>query len=139
MKPLTLTEIRQAVGGRALTPAPADAQAVSVVCTDSRQLSAGSLFVAIRGEKHDGHVFLPQAVNAGCAAALVEHAPNEPIGNLHLIGVADTRVALGRLCATARKALRGKVIAVAGSNGKTGTKHLIHAALSPKLRGTISP
>ena len=139
LKPLTLTEVRQAVGGRALNSPAADAGAVSIVCTDSRQLKPHSLFVALRGEKHDGHAFLAQAAKAGCVAALVEHAPDEPISNLHLISVADTRTALARLCATARKSLRGKVIAVAGSNGKTGTKHLIHAALSPKLRGTVSP
>lgn len=139
MKPLTLNEIRQAVGGRALnTPAP-DARAVSIVSTDSRHLAPGSLFIAIRGEKHDGHEFLQQAANAGCAAAIIDHPPAQPIDKLYLISVADTRVALGRLCAAARKALRGKVIAVAGSNGKTGTKQLIHAALLPKLRGTVSP
>jgi UDP-N-acetylmuramoyl-tripeptide--D-alanyl-D-alanine ligase len=139
MKPMTLSEIRQAVGGRALNPAPAAARPVSVVSTDSRQIAAGSLFVALRGDKFDGHQFLGQVAAAGAAAAIVEKAPADAPPNLHLIGVADARQALGRLASTARKALRGKVIAVAGSNGKTGTKYLIHAALSPKLRGTFSP
>jgi UDP-N-acetylmuramoyl-tripeptide--D-alanyl-D-alanine ligase len=139
MKPLTLTEIRQAVGGRALNPAPAEAKPISTVSTDSRHIAAGSLFFALRGEKFDGHQYLPQVAAAGAVAAIVDRAPAEPIPGLHLIGVADSRQALGRLSSVARKALRGKVIAVAGSNGKTGTKHLIHAALSPKFRGTVSP
>jgi UDP-N-acetylmuramoyl-tripeptide--D-alanyl-D-alanine ligase len=139
MKALTLMEIRQAVGGRALNALAAGLKPVTVVCTDSRQIAAGSLFVALRGEKFDGHRFLAQAVAGGAVAAIVEDAPGEEVPGLHLIGVADSRVALGRLAAVARKALRGKVIGVAGSNGKTGTKHLIHAALSRKLRGTVSP
>jgi UDP-N-acetylmuramoyl-tripeptide--D-alanyl-D-alanine ligase len=139
MKPLTLVEIRQAVGGRALTPVPAEAKPVGVVSTDTRSLAPGSLFVALRGDNFDGHEFLAQAAASGAIAAIVEHAPKQPVAGLHLIGVADSRQALGRLAATARKTLRGKVIAVAGSNGKTGTKHLIHAALSVKLRGTVSP
>jgi len=139
MKPLTLIEIRQAVGGRALTPVPAEAKPIGVVSTDSRQIAPGSLFVALRGDKFDGHQFLARAAADEAVAAIVERAPTELIAGLHLIGVADSRQALGRLAATARKSLRGKVIAVAGSNGKTGTKHLIHAALSPKMRGTVSP
>jgi UDP-N-acetylmuramoyl-tripeptide--D-alanyl-D-alanine ligase len=139
MKPMTLVEIRQAVGGRALNAVPAEAKPISVVTTDSRQVPAGSLFVALRGEKFDGHQYLGQVAAGGAVAAIVEQAPAEPVAGLHLIGVTDSRQALGRLATVARKALRGKVIGVAGSNGKTGTKHLIHAALSPKLRGTVSP
>jgi UDP-N-acetylmuramoyl-tripeptide--D-alanyl-D-alanine ligase len=143
MKPLTLTEIRQAVGGRALNPVPAAAKPVDTVSTDSRNIPAGSLFVALRGEKFDGHQYLAQAAASGAIAAIVEQSvierATQPVVGLHLIGVSDSRQALGRLASVARKTLRGKVIAVAGSNGKTGTKHLIHAALSAKLRGTVSP
>jgi UDP-N-acetylmuramoyl-tripeptide--D-alanyl-D-alanine ligase len=139
MKPLTLNEIRQAVGGRALNAVPAAAKPIGVVSTDSRQVAAGSLFVALRGENFDGHHYLAQAATGGAIAAIVEEAPAEAVAGLHLIGVADSRQALGRLASVARKTLRGKVIGVAGSNGKTGTKHLIHAALSAKLRGTVSP
>jgi UDP-N-acetylmuramoyl-tripeptide--D-alanyl-D-alanine ligase len=139
MKALTLMEVRQAVGGRALNALGAGVKPVNIVTTDSRQIAAGSVFVALRGEKFDGHRYLSQAAAGGAVAAIVEEAPGEEVGGLHLIGVSDSRVALGRLAAVARKALRGKVIGVAGSNGKTGTKHLIHAALARKLRGTVSP
>src|SRR5450432_398937 len=97
MKPLTLLEIRQAVGGRALTPVPVGIPPVKVVCTDTRNLPAGCLFFALRGEKHDGHAYLTQAASAGAAGAIVEHAPAVPIPGLHLIGVADSRAAMGRL------------------------------------------
>jgi UDP-N-acetylmuramoyl-tripeptide--D-alanyl-D-alanine ligase len=139
MKPLSLIEIRQAVGGRALTALPAEAKPIGTVSTDTRQILPGSLFIALRGENHDGHRYLAQAAAAGAIAAIVEQAPAEVVNGMHLIGVTDSRQALGRLAAVARKTLRGKVIGVAGSNGKTGTKHLIHAALSVKLRGTASP
>jgi UDP-N-acetylmuramoyl-tripeptide--D-alanyl-D-alanine ligase len=58
---------------------------------------------------------------------------------MYVIQVKDTRVALGRIATLVRKQLKGKVVGVAGSNGKTSTKHLIAAALSVKLSGTYSP
>jgi len=65
--------------------------------------------------------------------------PPQTLPNVHLIGVADTRKALGKLATYVRKHMRAKVIAVAGSNGKTSTKYLIDSALSGKLRGSMSP
>jgi UDP-N-acetylmuramoyl-tripeptide--D-alanyl-D-alanine ligase len=139
MKPITIQQIRQAVGGRALTPIPATTPPITAVCTDTRRMDPGSLFVAIRGDKFNAHSFLPAAAAGGAIAALVEELPDNPLPNVHLIQVPDTRVALGKLAAYARKQMRSKVIAVAGSNGKTSTKHLINAALCMKFRGSISP
>ena len=109
--------------------------AVASVCTNSRRMDGQSLFVALRGERFDGHDFLPQAAAGGAVAALVA----TPTPSLPCIQVADTRRALGKLAQFVRQGLTGKVIAVAGSNGKTGTKLLIDAALRSKLRGTVSP
>ena len=139
MKPLTVQQIRQAVGGKLLSAVPKDAAPVTSVCTNSRQMTKSSLFVALKGERFDAHDFLPQAAAGGAIAALVEEVPANPLPNVHLIQVPDTRVALGKLASHVRKGLKAKVIAVAGSNGKTSTKHLIDAALRGKLRGTISP
>lgn len=139
MKPLTLQEIRQAVGGRSATPLDADAPIIRAVCTDTRAMQPQSLFVAIRGDTHDGHKYLATAQAGGAVAAIVENLPSEPISQLHYIVVPDTRVALGRLGTLVRRQFRGKVIAVAGSNGKTGTKYLIQAVLSSKLKGSASP
>lgn len=138
MKPLTLQQVRQAVGGKALSRLPGSVT-IQSVCTDTRFMQPGALFVALRGERFDGHQFLPQAAAGGAIAALVDHEPEVQLPNVHLILVPDTRKALGQLATHARKQMRAKVIAVAGSNGKTGTKHLIHAALGTRLRGTISP
>lgn len=139
MKPLTLQDIRLAVGGKSVKPLSAAAPAVQSISTDTRDLKRGSMFVALRGERFDGHDFLEQAAAAGAVGAVVEKPPSREIANFHLIVVASTRIALGKLAAFVRKGMRSKIIAVAGSNGKTSTKHLIHAALSKRLRGSISP
>lgn len=142
MAPATLQQISEAVGGRIVGDAAAPAT-ISTVCHDSRQpVERGCLFVALRGENFDGHDFLGGAASAGAAAALVDHVPPIPPAELTLVVAENTRKGLGRLAAWARQQLRGTVIAVGGSNGKTGTKHLIHAALGQGgggLTGTISP
>ena len=139
MKPLSIRQIRQVVGGKALSAIPADAPMVQAVCTDTRRMDRGSLFVALRGDKHNAHEFLPQAAAGGAVAALVEEPPAQSLPNVLLIQVPDTRLAMGKLATYCRRQMRAKVVAVAGSNGKTSTKHLIDAALCGKLRGSISP
>jgi UDP-N-acetylmuramoyl-tripeptide--D-alanyl-D-alanine ligase len=139
MKPIRIQEVRQAVSGKLLSVLPDDAPAVTAVCTDTRHMAPSSLFVALRGERFDANEFLPQAAAGGAVAAIIERAPATVIPGLHLIVVPDARIAMGKLAAHVRKGLKGKVIAVAGSNGKTSTKHLVHAALRGKLKGSISP
>jgi UDP-N-acetylmuramoyl-tripeptide--D-alanyl-D-alanine ligase len=139
MKPLTLQQIRQATGGRALTRLAAHGPFVSAVCTDTRRMEPGSLFIAIKGDNFDAHTFLSQAAAGGAIAALVQDVPEKTLPNVHLIHVPDTRIAMGKLATFVRKQMRSKVIAVAGSNGKTSTKYLIDAALRGNLKGSISP
>ncbi|HET6251652.1 MAG TPA: UDP-N-acetylmuramoyl-tripeptide--D-alanyl-D-alanine ligase [Tepidisphaeraceae bacterium] len=139
MVPLTLRQVRQAVGGKALTVIAENAPPVSAVCTDTRKMEPDSLFIAIVGDAFDGHAFLKNAAAGGATALLVSKPPAEPIPNVAIIQVPDTRVALGKLAKFVRQQFRSKIIAVAGSNGKTTTKHLIHAALRGRLKGTISP
>jgi UDP-N-acetylmuramoyl-tripeptide--D-alanyl-D-alanine ligase len=139
MKPMTLRQVRQAVGGKALSAIAVDGPVVDVVCTDTRQMSNGSLFIALRGDNFDGHAYLSQAAKGGALAALVEEPPTPSIPSLTLFQVPNTRTAMGKLAAHCRQQMRAKVIAVAGSNGKTSTKHLIDAALCGRLRGSISP
>lgn len=140
MKALTIQQVRQAVGGKALSAIPPASVQVQAVCTDTRHMRPASLFVAIVGETHDGHDFLPQAAAGGALAALVQRVPDNVQPNVCLIQVDDTRKALGRLARHARKQMKQtKVIAVAGSNGKTSTKHLIDAALCGRFRGSVSP
>jgi UDP-N-acetylmuramoyl-tripeptide--D-alanyl-D-alanine ligase len=139
MKALSLEQIRQIVGGKTHLPIPQSSPLVKTVCHDSRQLENGCLFIAIHGERFDGHQFLSQAAERGAIAAIVGDSPTQTIAKLPLIQVKDTRIALGKLAAHARLQLRGKVIAVAGSNGKTSTKYLIDSVLGSKLRGSMSP
>ncbi len=100
---------------------------------------AGSLFVALHGENFDGHDFLAQAAAGGAAAAMIDRDSLTAPPGLRLLRVANTRAAMGRLARHVRQLMRGKIIAVAGSNGKTGTKHLIHGVLREDLRGSMSP
>ncbi|HEY8665086.1 MAG TPA: UDP-N-acetylmuramoyl-tripeptide--D-alanyl-D-alanine ligase [Tepidisphaeraceae bacterium] len=109
------------------------------IFTDTRQKAPAGLFIALRGDKFDGHQFLAAAAANGAIAALVEATSTTPIPGLQLIQVHNSRIAMGRLAQFVRQGLHGKVIAVAGSNGKTSTKHLIDAALESALKGTISP
>jgi UDP-N-acetylmuramoyl-tripeptide--D-alanyl-D-alanine ligase len=139
VKALTIQQIRQAVGGRALSTLPEQSPTITAVCTDTRRMEPSSLFIALRGDNFNGNNYIPQAAAGGAIAALVEELPDISLPNVFLIKVDNTRTALGKLATHVRKGLKSKVIAVAGSNGKTSTKHLIHAALSGKLEGSISP
>lgn len=135
MKPLSLGEIRRIVGAEA---DGADELLISAVCTDTRMMQRDSLFVALRGERFDGHEFLPAAADAGAIAALVDRDVTAPPA-MRFVKVADARAAMGALARHVRRQHRGKVIAVAGSNGKTGTKYLIDSVLRPNRRGSFSP
>src|SRR4029079_17182870 len=89
LKPLTIHQIRQAVGGKALTALPKDAPLVKSVFSDSNVVEPFSMFIAIKGERRDGHEFLPAAAARGAVAALIERPPTKELPNLHLIGVDD--------------------------------------------------
>ncbi len=138
MNPILLDELCKIVDGELLWPWPLNA-CINGVCTDSRAMAPGTLFIAIRGEKHDGHEHLVAAYHAGAMAALVEERKADAPRDWPMIGVANTRIAMGKLAAHVRRQLRGKVIGVAGSNGKTGTKYLINSALRGAQRGSFSP
>lgn len=97
------------------------------VSNDTRKLRQQALYVALRGERFDGHAFLEQAKQSGACGALVDHFVDV---DLPQIRVADTRDGLGRLAKAWRQAFRGKVVAVTGSNGKTTVKEMIAAILA---------
>ena len=103
----------------------------SEVSTDSRKLTGGELFIALRGDNFDGHEFIAAAKARGAAAAVVDSntlEKFEPIG-LPLLVVANTRLALGTLAAHWRARFSLPLIAVTGSNGKTTTKEMIASIL----------
>jgi UDP-N-acetylmuramoyl-tripeptide--D-alanyl-D-alanine ligase len=103
---------------------------VSSWSIDSRTAGPGDVFFALRGENHDGHRFVDQALNAGAAAAVVsEDAGSDP----RLIRVTDTLTALQALASWARARWGGTVVGVTGSAGKTSTKDVIAAILADHM------
>jgi len=100
---------------------------VHSVTTDSRHTEPGSVFVAIRGETHDGHDYAADAVAAGAVAAMVRRGTHPDL--VPRIDVEDTGTALRDLAAHRRTELDIPVIAITGSTGKTSTKDLLAAAI----------
>jgi UDP-N-acetylmuramoyl-tripeptide--D-alanyl-D-alanine ligase len=106
------------------------------VCTDSRRLQTGQLFIALSGETFDGHRFVPAAIEAGAAAVLCSAAREDvqALAERHGCGlwvVGDTLDAYQQLGRLARQRRNTPVVAVTGSAGKTTTRELIKAALAP--------
>jgi UDP-N-acetylmuramoyl-tripeptide--D-alanyl-D-alanine ligase len=130
----TLDRLAQALRAD-LQPAARPAGTVSLghVSTDTRTLSHGDIFVALRGERFDGHDFLGQAVSSGVSALVVDDPARAAGLGVPVFTVRDTTRALGALGAWWRATWGGTVVAVAGSNGKTTTKELIRAALGSAL------
>lgn len=112
---------------------PAGTSPLGSVSTDTRSIARGDVFVALRGERFDGHDFLSQATAAGASALVVDDASRAAGLGIPAFVVADTTRALGTLGRWWRRTWGGTVVAVAGSNGKTTTKELIRAALGTTL------
>lgn len=123
----TLGQVAEATGGRLLAGDPE--RTLTGISTDTRSLEKGNLFVAIRGDRHDGHHFLEQAAQAGAGALLVGGDAAVPPGP-GAVQVGDTLQALGDLGAAYRRRFALPLVAVTGSMGKTSTKELISAALT---------
>jgi UDP-N-acetylmuramoyl-tripeptide--D-alanyl-D-alanine ligase len=124
--PLTLAEVAAATGGRLDAGTDPETVISGAVTIDSRAIGAGDLFVALPGERVDGHDFAPAAVAAGAAAVLAVRPTGVPA-----VLVDDPVLALGRLAQAVRDRLPDLVVVgVTGSSGKTSTKDLIAAVLS---------
>jgi UDP-N-acetylmuramoyl-tripeptide--D-alanyl-D-alanine ligase len=134
MADLSLELVLSATGGRLSGPAAPDL--FRGVSTDTRSLTQGSLFVALKGERFDGHDFVGAAFAGGAAAALVS---TELDAGGPLIVVPDALLALGAIAAAHRAAFSPKVIAVTGSTGKTSTKEMVTAILSQGWKTAHTP
>ncbi|MCL2088265.1 MAG: UDP-N-acetylmuramoyl-tripeptide--D-alanyl-D-alanine ligase [Oscillospiraceae bacterium] len=128
MKTLTLSQINSAVCG-VLSSSEYDSVGIDTVCTDSRKISEGCLFIALCGERFDGHDYIDAAYRSGAAAA-ISHKPVESA--MPTITVDDTTEALGRLAAFYKSRMGIKTAAVTGSVGKTSTKEMIYTVLSAR-------
>ena len=129
---LTVEEICQAVGGESLGTVSNDSPVVTGMTWDSRTVHTGDLYVALPGERVDGHDFAASAVAAGAAAVL---ASREVEVDAPVIVVADTARAVSDLAAYWRSRLKGTVVGLTGSTGKTTTKGLVRDVLA--AAGTV--
>jgi UDP-N-acetylmuramoyl-tripeptide--D-alanyl-D-alanine ligase len=105
----------------------------SGIFTDSRTIRPGGLFIALTGDRFDGHDHLPAAAAAGAMGAVVRQG-TPPVPGLVLYEVEDTLRAFGMLAHFRRMSIQGPVIAVTGTNGKTSTKEMLRAVLSTRYR-----
>lgn len=132
MEELSIKKIREAVGGKIVQGNP-EAK-VKNVCIDSRILKEEDLFIAIIGERFDGHSFIEEAVNKGAKAVIVDRSI-KPYPNLSIIRVKDTTKALQDLAYFNRMRYKDlKVVGVTGSVGKTTTKDMLAWVLKQKYK-----
>src|SRR3989442_8034319 len=131
MDPRSVEYIRAAMSGRLIG---SGATMITGVSTDSRTVRPGDCFVALAGDKFDGHDFLSDVAAKGALAAVIDcnRIPKTEL-NCALVTVANTRRALGLLAAQYRSEFKVRAIAVAGSNGKTTTKEILAALLRQKF------
>lgn len=130
---MSLADVAQVTGGRLGGGADSNARVTASVVTDSRRVEPGSLFVALPGERVDGHDYAGAAVAAGAVAVLGER----DVG-VACVVVDDAATALGRLARAVVDRTGVAVVAVTGSSGKTTTKDLLAAVLS-KLGPVVAP
>ena len=130
----TMDEVAAALGEHARGELPRGKTAFSAVSTDTRTIAPNALFIALKGENHDAHDHLADAVGKG-AVGLVVSDPRRAAGiGVPVYLVDDTLHALGALGRHRRHAWGKPVVGVTGSNGKTSTKELLRAALGAGFR-----
>ena len=134
--------VQEVTNGHWLSPPHKPDVILTGLGIDSRTIKPGQVFLAVRGENFDGHQFISQALYAGAAMAIIERRDAAPTPSIPgILMVDNTLSALHSLARTYREVLRNTgctVIAVAGSNGKTTTRHLIHTVLASTYQGTQS-
>jgi UDP-N-acetylmuramoyl-tripeptide--D-alanyl-D-alanine ligase len=124
----SMEEILQATGGKLIRQGARNV--FGEVVTDSKSAKKGSVFVALKGARFDGHRFLGDAARRGAACVLVHKRPAlSKLGDAAAVQVRDTLGALGDLAHYRREIVAPKVLAITGSNGKTTTKEMVAAIL----------
>lgn len=136
MEQLSLRDLMQATGGR-LSRVSSPDNTVNHISIDSRTLTPGSVFWALRGETHDGHDYISQAMDRG-ASLCVANASHSPPPVEPALLVKDTGAALMDLAKWYRGTLDALVIGLTGSVGKTTTRDMISLALGSEFEGTRS-
>src|SRR5215207_8472491 len=118
----------------ALGDGPRGPTELARIATDTRSVSVGDCFVALKGEKFDAHDFLADAVKKGASTVVVHDATRAAGLGVPAFVVEDTTRALGRLARYRRRVWGRPVVGVVGTNGKTSTKELLRAAFGSVLR-----
>ena len=136
MLTLTAAFVAQATDGRLVSGS--GSEAFDGVSTDTRAIRAGSLFIALRGERYDGHAFAAEAIRRGAGGLLVTRAP-DGVSGVPVIAVQDTLRALQDLARVVRRESGARVVAVTGSAGKTTTKEITADLLSARFRVLRNP
>ena len=137
MIPMRVEEIARVLDAELTGGGRPAARKIGRVSTDTRTLRRGDLFFALRGERHDAHDFLLQALERGAAALVVSRPVEKAMGKARrlevpVLRVRDTLKALGKLAARQREMLTAEVVAITGSTGKTITKDFAASVLSRK-------
>ena len=140
----SISKLASILEAQVAVPAADGERVATSVTWDSREVMPGSLYVALPGEKVDGHTFIPAAFKAGAVAALAMSKPGEEAvaaakqagGAILLVG--STFDAFPKLARAWRECLKGQVVALTGSMGKTTTKNLTRDVLSTALSGTAT-
>jgi UDP-N-acetylmuramoyl-tripeptide--D-alanyl-D-alanine ligase len=130
---LNAAEVAAAAGGRVIS---GDAGAlIGPITIDSRNVAAGDFFVAIKGERFDGHQFVREALSRGAIGAMVQDLPDlEGLGASIVVEVRDTIRALQDVAREVRRQSGARVVAITGSAGKTTTKEVTAEFLSSRYR-----
>jgi UDP-N-acetylmuramoyl-tripeptide--D-alanyl-D-alanine ligase len=136
MKDFSITALAQAIKA----PPPKRNGSVVGVSIDSRTVKPGDCFFAIKGEKFDGHDYVPAAFAKGAVCAVISRAVGgEPLADKCLLKVSDTVKALGDFAAEYRRRAGFKVVAITGSAGKTTTRQIAYHVLGRHFRVHQSP
>jgi UDP-N-acetylmuramoyl-tripeptide--D-alanyl-D-alanine ligase len=111
-------------------------KSIRYVSIDSRKIKKNTLFIAIRGERFDGHDFVREAIKNGAEAVIINRRKLNRFNNVKvpIITVKDTKLALGDIARIWRKKLKAKIIGITGSSGKTTVKNMLAELLSEKYR-----
>lgn len=144
IKPFLLQEIKDMFGGELFASKPPKKNSdllIDSISTDTRAISAGDLFVALRGDNYDAHDYLQEAIDKGAKALVINESARHQINNLSLGAVLvwlveDTLIALGQLAKYQRSFFKGEIVAITGSCGKTTVKGMLASIFIAKLGET---
>jgi len=129
---MTIDEILKATGGKLISGSPNGP--ITGLSTDSRTIKPGELFIAIKGERFDGHAFVEGALLKGASGAMVSGSQSRRnVGTVPFIEVKDTTIALGDIASFHREKFHIPVIGITGSNGKTTTKEMVYSILTNRI------